>query len=142
MATALDRITVKDVILGIGSIFGFIMFLSWSRDMVSYSSMSAPGKQSDASTYKRTGIPAMFTPKTRVTLDTRGITDISSLAGTAPLQGLWGGKDNSLHVADQSFQRSNTLFGREGTYHPWSDFHRHEVRDQAFNIIYSSRVHQ
>lgn len=138
--TALSRINLIHVVLGIGSIFGFIGFLTWTRDYVK-SSMETIGTQADKKTYTPEPLVAMFTPKKALTLDTRGVTDISSMAGTYSQQGLWGGKDTHEHNHRQTFQHSNTLFLRGANYHPWSELHRHEVRDKAFKAMYSSRAH-
>lgn len=139
--TALSRLEWWHAVLGIGAITGFILFLSYTRDYIN-SSLETIGSQADRRTYEPEPLVSMFTPKKALTLDTRGITDISSLAGTYSTQGLWGGKDRHEHNHNQSFQHSNALFLRGSNYHPWSDLHRHEVRDKAFKAIYSSRAHQ
>jgi len=139
MVTALDRFGLYDVVVLVGSTVGVIILVYYFRDVLD----SYPGNvENPKSNPRSSGIKSLFTPKTSFALDTRGITDISSAAGTQPSRGSHGGKDNELHDGDATPHTSSALFYRSAKYHPWTDSHRHEQRSQAFEAIYSARLHQ
>ena len=137
---ALDGFGWKGVVLVAGALFGFFHLLQWVRDQ--YYGYTARPRFYRGQYDRQYSLPGMMPIKDSIKLDTRGIWDISSLAGTQTQTGYWGGQSRHLLNVDQSPAYSFSLLYRSAKYHPWTDSQKHEIRDDAFNIMYSARLHQ
>lgn len=140
MATALDFVRWYDPLLLIGSLGGLFWLAGEFNDWwVNYE--GTPGPEAFSGSYRESDTVSLFQPKKVITLDTRGVNDISTLAGTAPKTGLWGGKNAALHDSDQTALESLVLFNRSAKFHPWTTLHKREIREKVFQQAYSARLH-
>lgn len=136
---ALERFGVLGVFVSFALVGGAIYMFFFLQD--AYFNYAGNPEMLRNGTQHHTEIVKLFTPKKSVEMDTRGITDISTPAGTHPKAGYWGGKSATEHLAQQTPHISSALFYRSAKYHPWSDRQKEEVRREAFQTIYSARLH-
>jgi len=136
---ALERFGLKEVLLVGASLGGTIFLVLWAQKKLNtYAAL----EYTDLHDHKFRPMLHYFKQKKATERDTRGFTDISGPANTQPEKGYWGGYKIENMKVDLTPGDSAFLFFRSAKgYHPWVHLQKGRQRQQAFELIYTSRAH-